>query len=133
MTNAAYNWFDAVTTCNQQGGYLASITGAAENRWIYEYFRSQGRTSTSIWIGLNDVAKALDFHWIDGSGAAKYTSWDAGDPNNYQGTESCVTMLVNQQGNWADIICSSIFPALCKWNETVSPPSAGKLYFDDVW
>ena len=127
MTINAYNWLDAVLTCQQQGAYLATFHSQVENRWVYEYFRSKGQTGSSIWIGLNDISKEGNYQWIDGSGGiASYSNWISGEPNNANGAQNCMVLWSGYQGKWGDIECGNQYVAMCKWNGTISNPIEGK-------
>ena len=133
MTDMSYTWNDAAVACENEGAYLASIESAAQNNWIYEYFRTENDVTASIWIGLNDISKDLNFEWIDGSGAPTYTSWYSGDPNNYQGQEHCVAIFANQQGTWVDMACANVLRALCQQNQTFTSSPEGTILFYNIF
>ena len=116
VTPTAGTWFDAVNYCQQQGAHLATIDTQAVNDAATAFLTSAGYSSASIWIGLNDIAAALTFTWINGS-AVSFTDWLSGEPNNNQNIENCVAMNTAQSGQWYDVNCASQFHALCQWNQ----------------
>ena len=119
MTSVAATWSSAVATCEMQHAYLATMTSIAQNRWLFEYFRSQALTSVDIWIGANDISKEGTFQWIDGSGnTSHFHYWSASQPDNSGGNENCMVWRLGYNGQWNDIYCGNSFTALCKWNPT---------------
>ena len=52
-----HNWYDAEKRCQREGGHLASIHDAAENKFIEDLVVSKGEASASggirAWIGLH--------------------------------------------------------------------------------
>ena len=130
ITTLAATWIDTAIACQQQGGNLATITSEAQNRWVYEYFRTEGKTSNSIWIGLNDISKEGNYQWIDGSGnASSFSYWQSGQPDNYGGGQNCIILWAGYLGKWGDIECASLFQGLCKWDENHTNATEGQLLF----
>ena len=129
ITEMVYTWIDAVSACQDQGAYLATLHSQAEVRWVYEYFRTEGKTSNSIWIGLNDIAKEGNYQWIDGRGNySSFSYWISGEPNNSGGDQNCVVLWAGYLGKWGDIACANVFPALCKWNASITVAPEGKYW-----
>ena len=83
------------------GGHLASINSEAEQVFVHSNFGNLGGVDRRIWIGFNDVAVEGIFTWTDGS-SAKYTNWNAGEPNNSGGVEDYAEML-GSTGKWNDL------------------------------
>ena len=83
-------------------GHLLTITSAAENQFIFDYFgptiRSLNDTvggGASITLALSDRDVEGSFIWLVGpeeGQAPIYTNWVPGEPNNYQGSEDTVRM-----------------------------------------
>ena len=87
-----------------QTGYLATITSAQENAFIYNNLPSANRTG---WLGATDEAVEGTWRWQTGPEAGdllSYTNWSAGEPNN-QSNEDCMQFVTG--GQWNDISCSS--------------------------
>ena len=130
LTNTPSTWIEAVSLCQQQGGNLITIHSLAQNRWVYEYFRMEGRTSGSLWIGLNDISKEGSYQWVDGSGGiASYSNWISGEPNNAGSAQNCMVLWSGYLGLWGDIECWNTFPALCKWNNTITSSVQGSYNY----
>ncbi len=79
-------------------GYLASITSASENSWLW----SNGAQSGN-YIGLTDKDSEGTFVWDSGE-SFSYSNWGAGEPNN-SGNEDFVQFI--SSGRWNDISWSS--------------------------
>lgn len=71
-------WEKALEKCEKEGGYLATITSAEEQKFL-GYLNS---TEKALWIGLhrkNDDLK--QWYWITGE-EYSYSHWRDGEPNN---------------------------------------------------
>ena len=118
LTTVAHTWFDAENACNQQGGELATLTSAAQDRWIYQYFSAQAVSSISssnVWMGYNQVLQTGAFQWLSGD-PSTFTYWSS-STNAYQ---DCALLAAGQQGTWGLDYCYSNYRALCQWNESRS-------------
>ncbi len=49
---------------------------------------------SSLWIGLTELADKGDYKWSDGT-LMDFNKWNAGEPNDWQGAESCVEMYMH--------------------------------------
>jgi gliding motility-associated-like protein len=124
ITSSGINWTDANTAANSKDlfglqGYLATITGTAENDFISSKLGGNG------WIGASDAAVEGIWRWVSGpegleaggagrnfytgiypTGAAvgsNYVHWYAGEPNN-AGSENYAHFYASgvQKGFWND-------------------------------
>ena len=82
ISTVTKSWSNAQSDCVSKGGNLVTIDSSAENTAIGAYF-----TSSSGWIGFNDIASEGTFVWVSGD-AVSYTNWNSGEPNN-SGNEDC--------------------------------------------
>ncbi|MEN9640386.1 MAG: hypothetical protein RLZZ262_2255, partial [Bacteroidota bacterium] len=96
----------AATNCTAQGGYLATVSSAAENSFIRSAASSAGYGN--YLIGYNDVIVEGSFVWHNGQANA-YTNWGGGEPNN-SGNEDYTQVLIN--GLWNDISGNSAYYVL---------------------
>jgi hypothetical protein len=76
-------WPDARDYCEDDGGYLVTITSAAENQYVWARRPGFGGWSGS-WLGASDTATEGTFVWVTGEDFT-YENWAPDDPNNYGG------------------------------------------------
>lgn len=93
-------WAAAQAAAESQGGYLATLTSAAENDFVFEALVNDGSFwtqspsfSTGPWIGglqpAGSPEPAGGWEWVNGEGplAGGYTNWRGGEPNNSPANE----------------------------------------------
>lgn len=90
-------WPEAKAICEQNGGHLVTISGAAENDTVWQVAKLAPEYSQ--WIGLTDSAVEGQWRWITGE-LLTYTNWQQGEPNN-QGDEDYGAFR-NDTGRWWD-------------------------------
>ena len=96
------SWFDAKTTCEESGGYLATITSFEEMTFVASSFEANNPN----WIGA--VNPGGGFEWITGEPFSAFTAWANMAPDDP--APSCVRM-----GNaWDDDDCTRILRAICE-------------------
>ena len=78
--NQAKTWQAAKADCQARGGYLVTISSAAENALV----TSLVPPNMAAWIGFTDEAVEGNFVWVTGEPVV-YTNWAGGEPNNDQG------------------------------------------------
>ncbi|XP_070554028.1 galactose-specific lectin nattectin-like [Ptychodera flava] len=93
-----YNWKTARRVCRAYRGELASIHNSYQRAVIYALARRFG----NLWIGLNDIAREMQYRWSDRS-KINYGWWQPGEPNDYCNREDCVEVYRN--GHWNDARC----------------------------
>jgi len=101
VATTATTWTAAEALAVTLGGHLVSIGDADEQDFVWQNFRNLGGVDRRIWIGFNDATTEGAFEWSDGT-VAKYTNWNAGEPNNSGGTEDYAEML-GSTGKWNDL------------------------------
>ena len=88
-SNTLWTYANAVATA--KGGYLASITSAAENSFVtnlvsdLKYWDANSSGTFGPWIGGYQYDKLAEpaGHWAWTSGESwSYTNWNPGEPNN---------------------------------------------------
>lgn len=57
-------WTQAKTFCEEQGGYLATITSQAEQDFIVDLIKD--RPGNFYWLGATDAEKEGNWHWVTG-------------------------------------------------------------------
>ena len=122
--NEPQNYNYARDKCRKAGGDLLSVTSSSQLSYIrgktcplltQSFFLTftPGLMSTSVYIGLNDIATEGNFQWSDGTPRSWLPSWASPNPDNAgaNSNEDCVELKTD--GTMADIDCASIRPYIC--------------------
>jgi len=114
-------WANAKTGAEGLGGYLATITSAAEQSWLQSNVIPAGQTSH---LGGTDESVEGTWVWITGE-PWSYTNWNGGEPNNV-GNEDYLAW--NSNTTWNDIVGTSggTNGYVVEWNvnPNIPPPPA---------
>lgn len=89
---------DAQADCEDDGGYLATVTSSNEADFLANLGWLQDIEAT---IGLSDQDLDGSFEWVTGE-TFSFSAWASTEPD---GGEKCVLMYSN--GNWHDAPCST--------------------------
>ncbi|XP_068562993.1 macrophage mannose receptor 1-like [Cebidichthys violaceus] len=95
-------WSNARDYCREHYTDLAMIENDKENTEVY----SEKPGNITAWIGLYRVR----WTWSDKS-QSSFKSWRQGSPNNYGGSQYCMT--VNSLIQWDDDTCSERLTFIC--------------------
>ncbi|KAI5620129.1 macrophage mannose receptor 1 isoform X1 [Silurus asotus] len=105
----SFTWSDAQDYCRAKYTDLAVIQ--SDTDWL-RLKKEPGLVKYTSWVGLyNDIN---GWRWSLDDLPLKsvtYTNWYPGEPNNYNGIESCVAM--SSYSNWWDVPCSQLRPVIC--------------------
>ncbi|XP_023932410.1 macrophage mannose receptor 1-like [Lingula anatina] len=134
-------WLEARADCRSYGGDLLSIHSQDEETFVkssrtfpgprdmrhhrfhffhpisFRYFYMYG----NFWIGLNNRDTSTGHVWSDGTGV-DYTNWATGEPNNHNGQENCVELIVGRTEKWKDSNCNLARNYFCKMRKGTRPP-----------
>jgi hypothetical protein len=99
-----FTWDEALAaapTYNLNGltGYLATITGAAENTFVATTFPTLG------WLGASDAATEGTWRWAGGPEAGQtltWFNWNPGEPNNCCNGENYLQLNYAVNAGWND-------------------------------
>ena len=105
-------WTTARANCAAMGGYLVTITSAAEQSFIFNIWPSG-------WIGLTDEVTEGTWRWVTGE-TYSYKNWNSGEPNN-AGNEDYVQFVSN--GRWNDLPNNVNLPYVLEFNYVVTTSS----------
>ncbi|KFW07195.1 Macrophage mannose receptor 1, partial [Eurypyga helias] len=104
-------WREALISCNESNGNLASIHNPEEHGFILSQLGY--KAADELWIGLNDQNTQMYFEWSDGT-PVTYTKWLPGEPTHaVSGQEDCV-LMAGQDGYWADSACDRKLGYICR-------------------
>ncbi|XP_073715847.1 macrophage mannose receptor 1-like [Misgurnus anguillicaudatus] len=99
-------WRDAQRSCRENQTDLTSVRNKYENEQIQKIMNDS--QISEVWIGLfND-----SWEWSDNSDST-FRNWNSGEPNNAGNSESCTEVLMNDQGQWNNIVCSTSQTFVC--------------------
>ncbi len=82
-------WTDAKQAAQDKGGYLATITSAEENAFVYSlvdddrFWKLVGNNDDGPWLGGAYDRKGGDWRWVTGE-PWDYTNWYPGQPDHQQ-------------------------------------------------
>ena len=102
-------WLTAKANCEAMGGYLVTVTTAAENNFIFGLWPSG-------WIGLTDEVNEGVWRWVTGE-TYSYSSWNPGEPNN-AGNEDYVQFVGG--GKWNDLPNNQALPYVIEFDYIVT-------------
>jgi hypothetical protein len=105
-------WTTARSNCAAMGGYLVTITTAAEQSFIFNIWPSG-------WIGLTDEVSEGTWRWVTGE-TYSYKNWNSGEPNN-AGNEDYVQFVSN--GRWNDLPNNVNLPYVLEFDYVVTTSS----------
>uniref|UniRef100_A0A6I8QBW8 Mannose binding lectin 2 n=1 Tax=Xenopus tropicalis TaxID=8364 RepID=A0A6I8QBW8_XENTR len=112
VTNGHEESFEnALKTCKEAGGKLATPKNAAENHAVQEILHTKGDTVKSF-LGISDIQVEGIFKYLGGD-KITFTNWNLGEPNNSKDNEDCVEIQDN--GKWNDIPCSLLRLVICEF------------------
>uniref|UniRef100_A0A6Q2YAE0 Mannose receptor, C type 1b n=1 Tax=Esox lucius TaxID=8010 RepID=A0A6Q2YAE0_ESOLU len=120
-------WFEAREFCKAIGGDLLSIHSATD-------LHRRGKA----WIGLSAQDPNAGYVWTDGS-PLYFQNWKNGEPNNYNGVESCAEMYFSYShyrqpgGSWNDAHCESYNDWMCEIRKVLSPSCLEYNVTEDGW
>ncbi|MBU1692860.1 MAG: hypothetical protein KKC51_02740, partial [Verrucomicrobia bacterium] len=122
LIQSSLTWHGAVADAVKRGGYLATITSAAE--WT-ELLKQVGSAmlNKEVWIGATDEGKEGTWRWVTGE-TWKYARWASGQPNNSGGRQHYghLWAATGSAYGWDDV-ADVIFPYyLLEIDKTETPP-----------
>jgi len=112
------SWHQARAKCRELGGHLAVAKSDEENRFLISLIKRRG--VDVVWLGATDEQVEGQWVWVDGT-PMRYTNWSAvgHQPNNKQGAEHYLIMMLSQGGMWSDQPDNSVEASpgfVCQWD-----------------
>uniref|UniRef100_A0A8D1PLW2 C-type lectin domain-containing protein n=1 Tax=Sus scrofa TaxID=9823 RepID=A0A8D1PLW2_PIG len=107
VTNGEMMPFSKVKTlCAELQATVATPKNAEENKAI------QDMAPDVAFLGITDEVTEGQFMYVTG-GRMTYSNWKSNEPNDHGSGEDCV--ILQRDGLWNDISCSSSFLAVCEF------------------
>lgn len=114
-------WEEAKQYCEEQGGYLAAITSAEENDFVYSCMKNSFGYE-SAYFGFTDREEEGTWVWENGE-VSTYTNWHSGEPNGENPKEDFAMYYYKySDGTWNDgdfgkrtVNSKKVF--ICEWGE----------------
>ena len=121
-----YTWTAAKKYCENRGGHLVTITSKKENSFVSGLLKKSG--INSAWLGATDEAKEGTWKWITGE-KFKYTAWEYGNPNNYDGTQHYLATHIDNRATWNDYSNDSENPGcfIIEWDMSKKAANAFRM------
>jgi hypothetical protein len=141
---AGISWSAANSAATSAGGYLATITSAAEGAFVYTslvdnpIYWNQEPSGSDLgpWLGAyqtsdNGGQASQNWVWVTGE-PWSYTSWHSGEPNNFTGSQEnylsykCSPTPNCRTSNWNDlpdnisVYGTSVLAYVIEWNAPTS-------------
>ena len=108
--NPVLEWEQARDLAQDSGGYLASLTSAEENEFVWHFLNSNlvgDSLYQQYWLGGYQTDKLAEpgDHWAWVSGEEwNYTNWRRDEPNNGMGgTQDYLHFWSTRTGEWDDM------------------------------
>jgi len=108
LFTSALSWADSQTSCETNGGDLASIESQAEQDAVFAL--TAGGADT--WIGANDILSNQEWLWSSNFATLdSYNNWWTNRPKDNE-NQDCVKMKTT--GTWDNVICSKSLQYVCQ-------------------
>lgn len=104
--DVAVIWHEAVSLCEQDGGYLVTINSAKENKFVYSL--------ATPWLGATDEAVEGTWEWVTGE-PFEYMNWAPGQPDNSGDEDYLAYMGEPYPEQWNDAPASELNPFVCEY------------------
>ncbi|XP_041840353.1 ladderlectin-like [Melanotaenia boesemani] len=129
FVNTQLNWTSAQSVCRHDFTDLATIENTDD---VNAVVSTTSTFTGKAWIGLQDDLVnswrwSLNDSSFYGEGETTFRNWDSGQPDNFGGTQYCVSLGAN--GKWDDMNCSEQHNFVC-YNGTVN--GTPSLVFDQT-
>jgi len=119
VANSQISWSDALTVASSNGGYLATVTSAAENTFIKDlvlpsFGQSAPPMYSYVWLAGSDAGdEEGNWKWMAGpevgTAISPYINWYAGEPNNYYNEDYLTMIFFNTVGTWNDFANTNLY------------------------
>lgn len=106
--------------CHSYKATLAIVHSRAEYHRLVGFVRVAKSYNDQFFVGAQRLGSGLkNFLWMDGTWADRVETiapWAAGEPNNWEGREGCLTIYPAWRSNtWNDLNCSHKIAFVCEY------------------
>ncbi len=127
-------WDNAKAAAESVGGYLATVTSAGENDFVYSLVSGNSafwNTKYGPWLGGYQPEGSPEpnggWTWVTGE-PWSYTNWESGEPNNFANIEHVLHYSNGNQWNDASSSRPNIYGYIIEFdNDTCTPPPSGMV------
>lgn len=124
------SWDKAKKACEQRGGYLAAVTSAEEDAFLYDYCSDSGYSD--VFFGL--YYSGDKWKWVSGE-KFDYSNWAADKPNGTKAESHGQYSAIDPSGRWNNGEFKLDGTAyLCEWEEgakiSEAEPADGETSID---
>ncbi|KAL4233202.1 chromatin-modulating protein mrc1 [Mactra antiquata] len=123
-TNQRINWDEANDQCRQQSSHLAIIDTEDEHNFLrFQLYHtidtsSSHDTDTAAWVAGTDKDKEGVWKWFnvltDTRSYMTYKHWKAGQPDDSDHNEDCLSIVGNKDFDWKDYNCDKHMFYVCE-------------------
>jgi hypothetical protein len=124
LQRVATTFRESARFCEANGGRLAEIASVTETTELQQALSSPMSFETSAWIGLSQAKSKAPWTW-GGGGAATFTAWAPGEPNDSGGVEHCAE-LHPHSARWNDVPCELPHAFVCERRLTAKAESGAQ-------
>ena len=104
LSEPVLTWQDAKISAEAAGGYLATVTSAVENDFVWGLVADTAYPA-AYWLGgyqtTSGSASTTDWNWVTGENWS-YENWAQNEPNNAYGTQDYLHYWPGD-GSWDDM------------------------------
>ncbi|XP_049867096.1 macrophage mannose receptor 1-like [Pectinophora gossypiella] len=124
VSDVPLTWDQAYAECRAEGAHLVVLNSEAEHQAVWDIIRAAPRAigvqafffffagirANRPTDGTPRVFRTVFNETLQEAG---YSEWSEGEPNNYQDTEYCGTIFLNN-GKYNDVECAHLYQFVCE-------------------
>ncbi|XP_063431408.1 perlucin-like [Mytilus trossulus] len=109
-------WPEAAAYCDSFGATLAVIEDIQEQLYLAQILKNlpNNAGNNAFWVGGHDILVEGEWQWAITLEKVQYMNWDAGQPNNNDNNEHCMSMTGSRGYKWEDKKCEDHNYFICE-------------------
>ncbi|XP_069114801.1 perlucin-like protein [Argopecten irradians] len=108
---SAMSWSDGSVQCAAEGAVLLHIDSVSKQQAVQHYMIERGYST--VWLGINDIAKEGDWRTEHGSDSPGYFNFSPGQPDDFT-NQDCAILKIYYGYQWEDVWCWSTNTVVCE-------------------